>query len=183
LGIEPLVPVAPDAAAGSHAGKIARTVRAWPLSSLFGLFALALVAPVLGFGMFAANRMIVAERADGEEQLLRTVRMLAAAIDREVKDLIEELQAFAASGELKEGDLAGFHRNASGILRGTGKGILLVDRDYNQIVDTRLPYGTALPQFADAETASEVFATGMPASGDLLMGHVAQQPMVVVIVP
>jgi hypothetical protein len=48
-----------------------RNVRAWPLGRLLYLFALALVAPLFGFGLFATSQLIVAERADGEEQLRR----------------------------------------------------------------------------------------------------------------
>jgi hypothetical protein len=88
---------------------------------------------------------------------------VSAAIDRELKDTIEQLQALAASSELRNGDLAGFHRYASTVLLGTGKAIMLVDRELDQLVNTRVSYGTSLPQFHDPETAHTVFGTAKPA--------------------
>src|ERR671922_397449 len=133
--------------------------RAWPLRWLLALFALALLAPLLGSGMFAASRMTAEQRASEEEQLRRTARMLSADVDRWLRGLIETLQALAESGSLKDGDLAGFHRDATAVMRGTGHAVLVVDRNLNQLVNTRVPYGTPLPQVGDAETAREVFAT------------------------
>jgi hypothetical protein len=154
-----------------------------PLSSFLSLFALALIAPLLGFTLFAASRMIAKERADGEEQLRRTATMLSAVIDRELTDLIETLQALAGSGSLRDGDFAGFHRDASVLLLGTADAILLVDRDLRQIVNTRVPHGTALPQISDTDTARKVLATGKPAIGHLVIDRLAQRPAVKLMVP
>jgi PAS domain S-box-containing protein len=177
MGSESPAPTAPDPTVR------ARPVRAWSLGWLLFAFALAMFAPVLGFGVFATSRVIVAERADGEEQLRRTARMVSAAIDRELTEYIERLQALTASSELREGDLAGFHRHARAALLGTGKGIVLVDRDLNQLVNTRVTYGTPLPQIHDPDTARTVFATGKPAIGDLVMSRVARRPVVNLVVP
>jgi hypothetical protein len=159
------------------------TARAWSLGWLLYAFALALIAPLLGFAMFAANQMIIAERAAEEEQLRRAARMLSAAIDRELTRLTELLQALAGSESLKDGDLVGFHRESSAAVSGTGHAILLVDRDLDQVINTRVSYGTPLLPIGDPDTARKVFATGKPAIGDLIMSRVAQRRVVTVMVP
>ena len=53
----------------------AKPVRAWPLGWHLYLFALALIAPLLGFGLFAASRLGDADRVAGEEQARGTARM------------------------------------------------------------------------------------------------------------
>jgi PAS domain S-box-containing protein len=180
---EPRAPAGHESTVRSDPRRIGRNVRAWPLGWLLYLFALALIAPLLGFGLFATSRLIVAERADGEEQLRRITYTVSAAIDRELKDIIEELQALAASSELREGDLASFHRYASAVLLGTGKGIMLVDRELNQLVNTRVSYGTPLPRFHDPETARTVFATAKPAIGGLVLSRVAHRHVINIVVP
>jgi PAS domain S-box-containing protein len=164
-------------------GRVGRSTRACPLRWLLGLFALVLIAPLLGFGMFATSRMIVAQRTAEEEQLRRTARKLSAEVDRWLRGLIDTLQALTESGSLKEGDFAAFHREASAVMRGTGHAILLVDRDLNQLVNTRVAYGTTLPQIGDRDTAREVFATGKPAIGGIVAGQVTGQLRVPVMVP
>jgi PAS domain S-box-containing protein len=178
-----LVPSGHDAAAGSSPDRSGRTARSWPLGWHLYLFALALIAPLLGFGMIATNRMIAAERAAAEEQVRGTVRMLSAAIDREITSLTETLQVFAGLASLREGNLAAFYRDASAAMRGTGHAILLVDRNLNQLVNTRVPFGTPLPQTVDPDTARKVFATPKPANGDLVWGQLAQRLVITVMVP
>jgi hypothetical protein len=127
--------------------------------------------------------MIVAQRTAEEEQLRRTVRKLSAEVDRWLRGLIDTLQALTESGSLKDGDFAGFHRDASAVLRGTSHAVLVVDRNLNQLVNTRVAYGTALPQIGGRETAREVFATGKPAIGDIVVGQVTGQLRVTVMAP
>ena len=159
------------------------TSRTWPLSWLLGLFALALIAPLLAFGVFAASRMVAGQRAAEEEEVRRSAQRVSVAIDRELGALVDVMQALAHSAELSAGDFAGFHRDASVAVRGTGDAILLVDRGLHQIINTRVPYGTRLPQIVDADTAGKVFATGKPAIGGLVTGPVARRPVFSVIVP
>jgi two-component sensor histidine kinase len=156
--------------------------RAWTLRWLLYVFALAVIAPLLGFVLFATSRMIDAEHAAEEEDLRRTVRMLSAAIDRELMGQIERLNALAISTELKEADFAAFHRDASAALRGTGDALLLVDRNLNQLINTRVPYGTPLPG-GDFDSVRKVFATGKPSIGVHVMRTGARRAAIKIMVP
>jgi hypothetical protein len=118
----------------------------WPLGWHLYLFALALIAPLLGFGLFAASRLGDAEHVAGEEQARGTARMVTAAIDRELSRLFEVLEALAKSAPLLAGDLSGFHRDAGAVIADTGYAVLLVDSQFNKLVNTRVPYGTPLPK-------------------------------------
>ena len=176
------MPAVHDAAAGTKTGKVGRTTRSWTLHWLLYVFALALIAPLLGFFLLATSRIIDAEHAAEEEQLRRTVRMLSAAIDRELTGQIERLKALAISVELKEADFAAFHRDASAALRGTGDALLMIDRNFNQLINTRVPYGTPLPA-GDFDSVRKVVATGKPAIGAHVMSRTARRPVVKIVVP
>jgi PAS domain S-box-containing protein len=161
----------------------ARPVREWPLGWHLYLFALALIAPVLAFGLLAAGRLGDAVHIAGEEQARRTARMLTATIDLELRRLFEVLEALAKSGPLLSGDLAGFHRDASAVITDTGYAVLLVDPQLNKLVNTRVPYGTPLPQTGDPDSARKVFATGKRAISDLFISPVLNEPRIALMVP
>jgi two-component sensor histidine kinase len=146
------------------------------------VFALAAIAPLLGFVLLATSRMIDAEHTAEEEHLRRTVRMLSAAIDRELEGQIERLKALAIAAELREADFAAFHRDASAALRGTGDALLLIDRNFNQLIDTRVSYGTPLPR-GDFESVRKVFATREPAISVHVKQRVARRPAIKIAVP
>ena len=160
-----------------------KPARSWPLGWHLYLFALALIAPLLGFDILAASRLGHAERAAGEEQARRIARTVTASIDRELNRLVEVLEALAKSASLSDGDLAGFHRDAGAVMAGTGYAVLLIDPRHNQLVNTRVPYGTPLPETGDLTTARKVFATGKPAVGDLFIGQVQHEPRIALMVP
>jgi hypothetical protein len=73
-------------------------------------------------------------------------RSLSAGADRVIIGEIERLQALAASPSLRQGDFAEFQRQAEASLAFQQRGnIVLIDRNMQQLINTCVPFGKALP--------------------------------------
>ena len=147
------------------------------------LFALALALPLLGLAVFAFNRMATLEQAEIERRVLQIAEDLADDIDRELDRATVTLETLGTAASLARGDFAVFHEQAGRALRRDKAGILLIDRNYQQLLNTRAPFGTQLPLTADTKTAQKVLDTKQRQISDLIVGFVSRQPLVNVEVP
>jgi PAS domain S-box-containing protein len=155
-----------------------------PLWHLLVMLGCAIVAPLLLFGAYAGFRMTDGQLRDVREDLAIEARTLSANIDRYIMGEIERLHALAASPSLRQGDLAEFQQQAEAslTLRRSGS-IVLIDRNMQQLVNTRVPYGKTLPKAAAAKAMERVLATGKPEVTGLFWSFVAEQLLVTIIVP
>jgi PAS domain S-box-containing protein len=155
-----------------------------PLWHLLAMLGCAIVAPLLLYGAYAGFRMADAQLHDVREDLAIEARTLSANIDRYVMGEIERLQALAASPSLRQGDFAAFQEQAEAslTLRRSGA-IVLIDRNMQQLVNTRVPYGNILPKASVPEAMERVLATGKPEVAGLFWSLVAKQLLVTIIVP
>jgi two-component sensor histidine kinase len=147
------------------------------------LFALALTLPLLGLAIFALNRMASLEQAEIERRVLQIAEDLADDIDRELDRAVVTLETLATSTALARRDFAAFHEQAGRALRRDKAGILLIDRAYQQVLNTRAPFGQPLPKTADIPTAQRVFETKERQISDLFVGYVSGQHVINVEVP
>jgi PAS domain S-box-containing protein len=155
-------------------------LRAYQLTLILGT-----LLPVLAF---SAVMMVLFDRQtrDATERgLVETARALSVAIDREVTASFSVLQALAASSELREGDLARFHREARDVLkvRTTWGSIVAYLPDGQQVMNTARPFGTPLPMAANADLVRRVARTRAAAISDLFVGAVLREPLLLVLVP
>jgi two-component system, sensor histidine kinase len=87
------------------------------------------------------------------------------------------------SSRLSQGDFAGFHATATTAVRRIGAHVLVLDPASQQILNTRLPYGTQLPMASDLQSAQTVRTSKGPVVSDLFLGNVAKRPIFDVLVP
>jgi hypothetical protein len=153
------------------------------IRTFLALFALALALPLLALALFALNRMASLEEAEIEQRVLQVAGDLAGDIDREIERVTVTLETLATSDALARGDLAAAHAHASRALKRDRAGILLVDREHKQLLNTRAAFGSALPPTSDPETAQKAFDTKQRQVSNLFMGVVSGQPIVNVWVP
>jgi PAS domain S-box-containing protein len=158
--------------------------KARPLWQLLVMLGCAIVAPLLLYGAYAGFRMTDAQLRDVREDLAIEARTLSANIDREIIGEIERLQALAASPSLRQGDFAEFQQQAEAslTLRRSGS-IVLIDRNMQQLVNTRTPYGQTLPKAAVPKAIKRALATSKPQVTGLFWAPVAKQLLVTIIVP
>ena len=124
------------------------------------------------------------ERAHLVQNTVAISRALMSAVDRDLVSSIAVAQVLAATVSLSTGDFAAFHRKATSLIPlGFGGHFVLTDRSGQQLVNTLRPYGEPLPMNGHRALQSEVFATGKPVIGGLVVGTVAKQAFASVQVP
>ena len=133
----------------------------------------ALVAPATGFLAY------IVYTQNREQQ--RAVAARGAQIAGEIADRVESefttlrtiLSVFATSGWLEDDELERLHRRARAALAGTDRHLIVLDPDFQQVLNTRVPFGTPLGITSDVPTAAEVLRTGEPAISNVFQGRVA----------
>ncbi|MGE5506138.1 MAG: sensor histidine kinase [Actinomycetota bacterium] len=155
--------------------------------SLVGHVALlcaAVALPLLMLSAYLLNQAGVAERTRLEQQATDRVGDLARLIERDVDGMVAMVQALSTDPSLQSGDLAAFHRHATKMRALQGTNIVLRDLSGQQLVNTRLPWGSPLPRGADiSQSDRAAIATGRPQVTDLFTGAVTGSPLFMVEVP
>ncbi|HYH39821.1 MAG TPA: response regulator [Azospirillum sp.] len=159
-----------------------------PLRSGLLLLLVAALLPVLVFAGWMVARTADAQRAAVEERVRHLAQTLAVAIDRELTGMASALQVLAITPRAERGDLPGIHSLAVDVLRQIdprreGLYITLTDRDGQQLLNTRRPFGEPLPRTANVDMVRRVVETGQAQVSDLFPGVVADTPLVAVGVP
>jgi len=137
-----------------------------------------LAACVLGY-FFVEN-----EYQRAQSMVDERIRLMKNALELRVGNIIEDLQVLASAPPLQDGNLASFHQYATKANEAFGgSGIVLVDRNGQQVLATRQPYGAALPKRTQLDTQNRTFATGEPQVSDLIKAAADGRPIVSVEVP
>jgi PAS domain S-box-containing protein len=154
-----------------------------PLWHLLVMLGCAIVVPLLLFAMYAGTRIAEAQLRQVQENLTIEAHALSANVDRETIGEIERLQALAASPSLRQGDFAEFQRQAEAslVLRQSGN-IMLIDGKMQQLVNTWVPYGRALPKTAAPEPVQRALATGKPQVTGIFLSSITKQLVFAIIV-
>jgi hypothetical protein len=113
-------------------------------SYLFGM-AIAILLPVLFFAALLFWRYCQSELDRIEQELKRNASDLALIIDRDLQGEIVSLETLSTSSSMKANDFARFYERAARFRDYAGVDILLRDLTGQQLVNTRAPWGTALP--------------------------------------
>jgi len=124
------------------------------------------------------------ERAGIERASQDVARALMQAIDRELSSAQAALQALATSPSLDAHDLRAFHAQAIEVLHARpGNVLVAADTSLDQVINTGLPFGAALPRHGNAEQVRQVFATARPQVSDLYVGPTVNRLLSSVDVP
>ncbi|KFG67740.1 hypothetical protein JH26_20905 [Microvirga sp. BSC39] len=152
-------------------------------------FGAALVLPSLVFTAILLWRYAGAERHHYEEETLGTAQRIMASVDRELVGIQAAAQALATSSTLLEGNFEAFQRQTQITLQSWSRAkpddYAIVVRDImgQQVVNTRLPWGSPLPKGANLPIDQQVIATKRPVVQDLFTGATASRPIISVRVP
>jgi PAS domain S-box-containing protein len=146
------------------------------------LLVISTLAPAFAFSAYLLWNFISFERRSYEQQLQQSANDLAHDIDRAIEGLIVKLSTLATSPSLHRRDFAEFHAQATEAAV-QDSNIVVLDLSLQQIVNTLVPYGTALPKTGDPETALRAIASKSPQVSDLFTGAVAGNLRLNVIVP
>ncbi len=146
------------------------------------LLFVALLVPVLAFAGLLAQRYAAAERARFEQEAAETASRIAALIDRDLAGLETGLLALSTSARLRSGDYAGFHQQAGEVRDFIGEHVVLRDLAGQQLVNTRVAWGTPLPRTV-LDPDAEATATKRPVVSNVFTGALAGAPLFAIVVP
>lgn len=141
---------------------------------LVSLILLAIVPPFIFSAVLLDRANEAQERV--QESLLRTsTGAVGRVIEREITSMLSTLAVLATSEQLLRGDFRGLQDQAEKALAGTNDYLLVIDRNFDQRLNTRVPYGTALGPTSDRETAQRAFESGKPTVSRLFYGQTAKK--------
>jgi len=155
----------------------------WPASRfLLLIVAAALLPSVLISGMLIWD---IADRHSErrQEELQARAETMIQVVDQQIVDSITVLQVLASSDALREGDFETFHRRVKRALLGRTAHAIVLDADLNQILNTRVPYGTPLGKTSDPASALAAADRHSPAVSTVFFGKVAQASVFNVVMP
>jgi len=145
------------------------------------------VLPLVLLAVYLAVNHVNTVHARLKQEATRQVRNAATAIDIHLKAQIAALEMLGASPLIDDprrwGDL---HKAALGLRESFGGHVILADPSLQMLLNTRVPFGEALPKLPRPRgraAAPAALETRRPAVGDRFFGPVAREPMVAVVVP
>ena len=141
-----------------------------------------LPAAVVSGSLAYANYRLQREQTYQNTVLL--ARKIASDLDRELSAVESGLRVLATSPDLAAGDLRAFHQRARDAIKSQiVYNYVLMDRNGRQLLNTLLPFGTALPSAGSPAELTRVFHSGEAVLTDLFIGPVTGRPLIAMGVP
>lgn len=130
-----------------------------------------------------AGLYVAAERDRLGQAALRAATATSRALDLDLAGLVASVEILSLSPALRAGDLDAFDAEARQVRERLGVNVAMRDRGGQQLVNTRLPRGAALPRIQDFASDRRVAETGQPDISDLIAGATTGTPLFVVNTP
>jgi two-component sensor histidine kinase len=161
--------------------------RSWARSQsvVVYLFALVLVilVPALVVSLVLLNRNNSAQEEVVRALTNTTVQAIGQSVEREIEGMVTTLRVLSTSQALRDGDMAQFHQRASLALEASGTYLLALDRDLNQLLNTRVAFGEPLGPTSDPGAAKAALDSGSAVVSGLFYGRTAQRWVFNVLLP
>lgn len=140
----------------------------WSLRTHLIVLAVACTLPLGLAAVGLASYFLQQEYRQAQAETENRLRFLRTAVELLLRNVSEDLQVLAASPAFQGDELerAREHMVRANAVYG-GIGTVLVDRDGQQVVSTRLAPGAPLPKRTILDTQERVFATGVPQVSDI----------------
>ncbi len=157
--------------------------RSRTLASYLAAFALTLTLPVLAAALVATYQFAASERSRLEALANDANQDIVRLIDREVSVLVAMLEALAIAFSWDEGGIDHFDAVLRAHALKTGKNVVMVNAEGQQIVNTRVARGSPLPVTADPSMLNEWAKTKRAYISGVFRGSTSRQLQVQVAVP
>lgn len=154
-----------------------------PVTALIIALILALAAPSLAFVAVLLFQSDTIGHRQMEARAEQGVAAISQALDRELRSMVTNLAVFASSGWIETEEYQRLHARAADALRDSDTYLIAVDSKMQQILNTRVPWGTQLPITSDPNAIRNAIYLGQPAVSDVFFGRTAQKNVFNVIMP
>jgi two-component sensor histidine kinase len=139
-----------------------------------GFFLIAMVCaialPMLAFVALLLAQLQINERSALESRTEREAQSLATGINRTLQEMSTTLKLLVTSPELDRGDLEAFHNRAQAALRTGSLYVILVDENGQQLLNTRVPYGSDLGKTSNLAALQSAVESGRTEASDVFLG-------------
>ncbi len=171
-----------DSGLSEARGPDVRARRNLPTQAIVLALVSILVIPGIAFSGLLLWRYAEAEQARNEQNAIAVARAAATAIDRHITSLHITLRTLTTSHFLAVGDLAAFHDQAQKVRSFIDADLVLRRADGQQLINTRVPFGTVLPSTPYAVDAIAI-STGAPVITDVFFGAISNRSQVGIMLP
>src|SRR5262245_9021198 len=154
-----------------------------PLRHLLTTLVLIVALPILMLSAFVMWRLAQHDRRQHEQRLEQLASDLADDIDRQLHSMIGMLQALATTRALREGQFSEFHSQAREATAGRDWGVILLEPNARQLVNTYVDFGTPLPGSPDLGTLNRMLASSQPEVSNVFVGRITGRPALNVTYP
>lgn len=141
-----------------------RFSRLFPTASI-GAYLMALVIvvalPLLAFVGFLVLQLEGQEREGLANETAEDAQLIARSVDRELQDMATTLRLLITSPEIEAGDLRAFHDRTQRSLRSNSLYVIVVDKDGQQRLNTRSPFGETLGKTSNMPALESVLKSGI----------------------
>lgn len=145
----------------------------FPKASI-GFFLIAMVCavalPMMAFVALLLAQLQINERSALESRTEREAQSLATGINRTLQEMSTTLKLLVTSPELDHGDLEAFHNRAQAALRAGSLYVILVDETGQQLLNTRVPYGSDLGRTSNLASLQSALESGRIDVSDVFLG-------------
>ncbi|MCJ8520133.1 two-component sensor histidine kinase [Pseudorhizobium tarimense] len=163
-----------------------RLPRFFPTASI-GAYLVALSAVVaIPLVVFVVFLMIELERRDRVLLAANTAedaQVVARSVDRALQDMATTLRILAGSPELDQGDFQAFHNRVQNSLRSNSLYAIAVDASGQQLLNTRVPFGTPLGRTSSPATLQKALDSGVTQISDVFFGPTSGRFVFNVVIP
>ena len=149
------------------------------------ILVLAILVPSFIAAALAVSYVYREEQKSQVQSVSESARAFALTVDNELQARTAVLRTLATSPALQQGELRAFYEHARRMAPGPGTVIVLADLDGRQLLNTRKPFGAALPQ-RRSSNIGELMRKGGPGGtyvSDLFMAPIGKAPDYTVQVP
>jgi PAS domain S-box-containing protein len=154
------------------------TIRGWLV-----FLVMAAIAPLIAFITVVLAMDARRQEKAVEDRSIVTARVLALAVERDLRTIEAALQVLARSPLLDTGEWEAFYDLAAEVGRMHGGWVAVHDRNNQEVMNTGFPQAAALPPGARMTSADVVLETAEPMVSDLFVGMALPRPVIPVIVP
>ena len=160
-----------------HAG------RGRPIFLYLVLFGLAVALPAFLFSGYLLYRFEDISRASATRVAQDTAASIRDIVDREVAAMVTTLRVLSTSGFLRASEFDAFHARAAAALEGTETYVILANAAGQQLLNTRVPYGSPLGPVGDRASVDHAIEENAVYVSDLFFGSVAKRYVINVALP
>jgi two-component sensor histidine kinase len=136
---------------------------------------LAVALPLLAFVALLLWQLEQSEQAALERRTVREATSLASAVGRQLNDITVTLRLLVVSPELEAGDLRAFHNRTQAALRRTSQYLILVREDGQQLLNTRVPFGTPLGKTSNLQALQTAIDSDNIGVSDVFFGATSER--------